>query len=222
MRDQHTVGLTLPEGHLESIRLLQTAYLAHKDPIRQSGFSGGSERWRTERSPLLDAVDGDGDFLDLGCANGYLIETVIDWAGKRGIDLNPYGVDLNPLLLQEAIRRFPNHAHHFWVANAWGWLPPKRFRWIYAIWDLVPITMLPTLARHLLDLAVTDDGALIFGAYGSKSDDSPGVDIARVLADGGLTVSGESFGGVLPRGGPVARFAWVRRPDWIVQTDRRP
>ena len=85
----------LPEDQLETIRILEAAYLAHNDPIRQSGFSGGPDRWRAERYPLLDAVDGDGDLIDLGCANGYLLECLLEWGAERGIRLNPYGVDLN-------------------------------------------------------------------------------------------------------------------------------
>ena len=205
----------VPEAHMDSIRILEAAYLAHDDPIRQSGFGGGPERWRAERSPLLDAVDGDGEFLDLGCANGFLLESVVDWAKQRGTNLKPFGVDLNALLIQEAIRRFRGAEHHFWVANAWGWLPPRRFRWVYAIWDLVPSEMVPTLARHLLQNALRDDGALIFGAYGSRSTDTPPMDIAHVLRVGGLPISGESAGGELPSGGPVTRFAWINRRDWL-------
>ena len=205
--------MRLPEAHLESIRRLETAYLAHKDPILQSGFHGGVERWRAERSPLLDAVDGDGDILDLGCANGYLLECVVEWGRECGFELNPHGADLNPLLIQAAIRRFPENAHQFWVANAWEWVPPKRFRWVYAIWDLVPEPMMPTLWRGLLHNAITDDGALIVGAYGSKSDDTPSFDVAAAMRRAGLPVSGESRGGQLRRGGPVARFAWVRKCD---------
>ncbi len=208
------ISNNLPESHLKSIRHLETAYLQHNDPIRQSGFSGGADRWRTERSPLLQAVDSDGDFLDLGCANGYLLESVVGWAMERGFTLNPHGVDMNPLLIQEAIRRFPNKAHQFWVANAWGWMPPKRFKWVYAIWDLVPIEMLATLANHLIQSALTQDGTLIIGAYGSKSADFPSLDIARFLQDAGFTVAGESQGGELRSGGPVTRFAWIRRSDW--------
>ena len=208
----------LPERHLESIRILERAYLDHTDPIKQSGFSGGAQRWRDERSPLLDAIHGDGDFLDLGCANGFLLESVVKWASEREIELEPFGLDMNPLLIHEALRRFPDKAHHFWVANAWGWFSPKRFRWVYAIWDVVPESMLAILANHLLECAVAKDGALILGAYGSKSADRPSLDIASVLKAGGLPVSGESQGGKLPRGGPVTRFAWVRRKDW---EDRR-
>ena len=205
----------LPEAHMESIHILEAAYLRHRDPIKQSGFSGGPDRWRIERSPLLDAVDGDGEFLDLGCANGHLLQSILGWASERGIDLTPYGVDLNPRLLQEAIRRFRDQADHFWVANAWRWLPPRRFRWVYAIWDLVPIEFLPQLAFHLLEHAVARDGALVFGAYGSKSEDRPSVAIGDVLRASGLPVSGVSQGGELPSGGPVTRFAWIKHSDWL-------
>ena len=61
-------------------RALEDAYLRSDDPIRQSGFGGGAERWRAERSPILEAVDGDGDLLDIGCANGYLAECLVEWA----------------------------------------------------------------------------------------------------------------------------------------------
>ena len=204
---------TLPEAHLESIRILETAYLSYDDPIKQSGFSGGADRWRAERSPLLEAIDGDGDFLDLGCTNGYLLQSVVSWADERGLRLNPHGVDMNARLSMEAMRRFPGLEHQFWVANAWDWLPPKRFRWVYAIWDLVPAENLHALAEQLLERAVTADGALIFGAYGSKSDDIPSFDVAGFLTDHGFTVAGEAEGGVLARGGPVTRFAWLRPLD---------
>ena len=204
----------LPDEHLESIRILEDAYLSYDDPIQQSGFSGGPERWLAERSPLLDAIVGDGDFLDLGCANGYLLDSVVGWALERGLALKPHGVDLNARLLMDAMRRFPGENHRFWVANVWNWLPPKRFRWIYAIWDLVPVAFLPNLALHLLDHAVTEDGSLIFGAYGSKSDNTPSFDIAKLLRDQGCKIAGESQGGELPGGGPVTRFAWLRRSDW--------
>ncbi len=214
-------SIKLSEEHMESIRILESAYLRHTDPIRQSGFGGGPERWRAERSPLLEAIDGDGDFLDLGCANGFLLKSVVEWARERGIELAPHGVDLNPLLIQEATRRFPGFEHRFWVANAWGWLAPKRFRWIYAIWDLVPTEFMPNLACHLLEHVVTEDGAVIFGAYGSRSADTPSVDVARVLRNGGLPISGTSQGGELPRGGPVTRFAWIRWEDWNRQRNVR-
>ncbi len=201
----------LPQFHLERIRSLESAYLAHSDPIRQSGFGGGARRWRSERSPLLEAVDADGEFLDVGCAVGHLLECVVDWGNEHGIELTPYGIDLNPKLIREAIRRFPAMEHHFWVANAWNWIPPRRFKWVYALYDCVPDEYVPALAKQLLTHSVADGGRLIMGAYGSVSQQLDPADIAGMLRAGGLRVAGQSCGGTLPDGGPVTRFAWMDR-----------
>jgi len=63
----------LPPEFLARVRALEDAYLASDDPIEQSGFHSGPIRWRAEREPILDAVEGDGSFLDVGWANGYLL-----------------------------------------------------------------------------------------------------------------------------------------------------
>jgi hypothetical protein len=67
----------LPPDFLNRARSLEASYLQTDDPIRQSGFGGGSERWRAERSPILNAIESDGDMLDIGCANGYLLECLV-------------------------------------------------------------------------------------------------------------------------------------------------
>jgi len=61
-------------------------YLADlSNPYQQSGRSNGAERWRETRHCILQAVHRDGDFLDVGCANGLLLESLIGWAAERGI-----------------------------------------------------------------------------------------------------------------------------------------
>ncbi|MGH8873833.1 MAG: hypothetical protein ACRDVM_01075 [Acidimicrobiia bacterium] len=59
-----------PRSFLAEMRALEDAYLRTDDPIAQSGVGGGPPRWRAEREPLLDGVAGNGDLLDVGCANG--------------------------------------------------------------------------------------------------------------------------------------------------------
>ena len=83
----------LPVAFLHRLRALEGSYLRETDPIRQSGFGGGPERWRTERALVLDAVPDDGDFLDVGCANGYLLECLVQWGDEQHVRLTPYGVD---------------------------------------------------------------------------------------------------------------------------------
>ena len=59
-------------------------YLADPtNPYQQSGRSTGAERWELKRRCIADAIDRDGDFQDVGCANGLLLESLI---GSRTLD----------------------------------------------------------------------------------------------------------------------------------------
>ena len=64
---------TLPLIFLQDLWALEAAYLKEDDPIRQSGFRGGADRWRAEWGPILNAIETNEDLLDIGCANGYLL-----------------------------------------------------------------------------------------------------------------------------------------------------
>lgn len=118
---------SLPTTFLDGLRELEAAYFRHSDPIQQSGFSGGPQRWREEREPILNAINADGDFLDVGCANGYLLECLVRWAAERGCIIIPHGVDYGPKLIEIAQRRLPDSAQNFHVANAWDWKPTRRY-----------------------------------------------------------------------------------------------
>lgn len=163
----------LPQDFLAQVASLEPTYLLHDDPIRQSGFGGGAERWRAERGSILEAVTGDGDFLDIGCANGHLAECLVVWASERGIQLTPHGIDLGPRLIAEARRRLPQFAANFHVANGWDWRPGRPFRYVYTLSDCVPPEMLGEYAGRLLDRLVEPHGRLIVGSYGSRSRATP-------------------------------------------------
>lgn len=184
---------------------LERSYLKETDPIRASGFGGGPERWRAEREPLLEGVGHDGDILDVGCANGYLLECVVEWGRERGLELVPHGVDRSEALIELARERLPGFADNLHVGNSWTWVAPRRYDFVYAIYDCVPEDYLADYVRHLLASAVADGGRLILGAYGSRSRELDPFDVAGFLRSEGYAVSGESTGG-----SPViARFAWV-------------
>lgn len=199
-------GDALPNGFLQKLRELEESYLSADDPICQSGFGGGPERWKTERGIILEAVDQDGDFLDVGCANGYLLECLVTWAAEREMALTPYGVDFGPRLIELAKQRLPQYASHFWVANAWDWRPPRRFRYVYSHSDCVPHELLCEYVRRLLERFVEEDGTLVIGAYGSYGRDEPAWDVAGALRDCGFAVAGRASIGSLP----ATRIAWVR------------
>ena len=83
----------LPGAFLSELRQLEVSYLQRSDPIEQSGVHGGAARWRAARDPILDAIESAGDLLDIGCANGYLLECLMEWGRERGLELTPYGLD---------------------------------------------------------------------------------------------------------------------------------
>lgn len=195
----------LPADFVRHLGKLEEAYLRESDPIRQSGFSGGAERWRAERSPILIPVTSDGAFLDVGCANGYLLECLLQWASESGVSLKPYGVDYSARLVALARERLPQFCDHFHVANAWGWIPPRRFRYVYSVIDCVPRASLGDYVKHLRARVVAPKGRLILGAYGSRSRNEPPARVDELLEGLRYTVAGCAVAGI-PE---TARFAWI-------------
>lgn len=197
---------SLPESFLQGLREQEQSYLAETDPVRQSGFGGGHDRWRIERSLILDAVTHDGDFLDVGCANGYLLECLVKWAQEKGVSLTPYGVDCGQRLFELAKKRLPEYVSNFWVANAYEWAPPRRFCYVYTLYDCVPEGFFAEYMRRLLTRYVEPGGILIIGAYGSYSKNCPAWDVA-----GNLNALGFKAEGIASRGSlPISQIAWIR------------
>jgi SAM-dependent methyltransferase len=195
----------LPDDFIAGLEATAAAYLTHSDPIRQSGFGGGEVRWRAEREPILDAVNRPGTLIDIGCANGYLLECLEGWATARGLRIDPFGLDISPALIERARARFPGREDHFCLGNAWTWDPPRRFEFVYSLYDCVPETYLVDYVRGLLARVVAPGGRLILGAYGSRTRNLPAFDVAAFMRTMGLAVVGETTVGSVPE----AQFAWT-------------
>ena len=195
----------LPADFLQQLKLLEKSYLSDDDPIRQSGFGGGPQRWRAEREPILNAVESDGDFLDVGCANGYLLECLIRWGKERGVVLIPYGIDRGSRLIELARQRLPEFRDNLFTGNAWDWMPPETFRYVYSLYDCVPLEFLEEYVHRLLVRTVAPGGRLIIGAYGSYSEKKPPFDTAAFLKSKGFDVAGTAQGG----SPPITNFSWI-------------
>jgi SAM-dependent methyltransferase len=157
------------------------AYLAETDPRAQSGFHGSPERWEAARRPIIEAIDRDGTFLDVGCANGLLLESVADWSPFA---VEPYGVDFAPGLVELARSRLPQWADRIWLADVRFWEPPFRFDFVHARVELGSFVRIVNLGRRA-----------IFSSDGSfRRPDSPRAEqVADVLRAHGLTVAGELY-----------------------------
>ena len=190
----------------ESARDLESAYLESDDPERQSGFSSGRTRWVVERSPLVEVLDRDGDFLDVGCANGLLVADVINWAGDRGVKIVPNCVDLGPRLIELARRRLPQFASNFHVADAWAWEPDRQWTYVYSLLDLSPRDLWCHWLRRLHNW-VEPGGRLIIGSYGGRTPRRHPADVVAVMEGCGFSVAGSTEGG----DPVVTRFTWTSR-----------
>jgi hypothetical protein len=148
--------------------VLVPAYLAGDNPRAQSGHSGDEARWEAARRPILAAVDRPGDFLDIGCASGYLMECLHRWAAQDGIALEPYGLDISPELAELARARLPHWAERIWTGNALYWVPPRRFDYVRTGLAYVPPGRGTDLVAHLLENAV--GRRLIVGIHNEARD----------------------------------------------------
>src|SRR5262245_33526830 len=152
----------------EDWRALEATYLAAADPRGGSGFHGDAERWERLRRPIVAAVDRDGTFLDIGCANGHLLESVVAWAAAQGHHLEPYGLDVSAALVDQARERLPQWGDRFDVGDVRSWTAPRRFDFVRTELCYSPGAE-RRLIERLLHGAVGAGGRLIVCCYSSRS-----------------------------------------------------
>jgi len=146
-------------------RILETAYVSHEEPWRQSGMSGPEDRWVSLRKPVADCIERSGSFLDIGCANGYLLECILRWTAELGLTIEPYGLDLSEKLVGMAKERLPKYAENFFVGNGFTWLPPRRFDYVRTDLVYVPLELEREYVDFLLENHLTDEGRLLVPNY---------------------------------------------------------
>jgi SAM-dependent methyltransferase len=102
-------------------------YLAALDRTAQSGCGSGEEGWEIGRRPIAAAIHRPGAFLDVGCANGLLMESIVAWCEHQ---VEPYGVDFAPRLAELARERLPQWRDRIYVGDVREWEAPLRFDFI--------------------------------------------------------------------------------------------
>jgi len=142
------------------------------NPYQQSGRSSGAARWEETRRCFVQALHRSGDFLDIGCANGLLLESLIGWAGEIGLTLRPHGLDFVPELIELARNRFPDHRESFVVANAFDWTPSREYDFVRTNLEYVPLNDRTDFVRRQYS-AVAPGGRLIVCHYRGPDETSP-------------------------------------------------
>jgi len=197
----------VPSGNMsrdEYFRTVREAvaeyYLADPgNPYRQSGRSSGAARWTETRRILVNAIHRDGDFMDVGCANGLLLDTLIGWARENSYSLRPHGIDFVPELIALARSRFPKDAGNFQVVNAFDWTAARRYDFVRTNLEYVPQSdWIPFVRRQCS--AVAPGGRFILCHY--RNVDEPAIDVPAVLKQAGYVVAGAAEA-------PGASAAWT-------------
>jgi 2-polyprenyl-3-methyl-5-hydroxy-6-metoxy-1,4-benzoquinol methylase len=166
-------------------------YLAEPgNPYRGSGRSSGAARWEETRRFLADAVDRDGDFMDVGCANGLLLETLTDWCRARGHEITPHGIDFVAELVELARARHAAHRDSFEHANAFAWQPRRRYDFVRVSLEIVPAADRPELVRRMFTRALAPRGRLIVCHYPDRGETL--FDVAAFLEGEGYRVVGRA------------------------------
>jgi 8-oxo-dGTP pyrophosphatase MutT (NUDIX family) len=195
--------------------IFDAAYTAAGNPRAQSGFGGDAARWEAGRRPVAHAIDRPGSFLDIGCANGHLLECLVAWSPHP---IEPYGLDLAPAVAELARERLPQWRERIHVGNALTWVPRRRFDFVRTELVYVPDDLQPGFVRRLLDEVVDVGGRLIVCGYGSPRSGLVAHPVGRVLRAAGFEPELE-YAAVAPEGGgAIVEVAVLRAPTW----DGRP
>lgn len=187
----------------------EEGYLASDDPRRQSGFGGDEARWEAARRPIVEAIDRDGSFLDVGCANGYLLESVVRWSARR---VEPYGLDFSPRLVELAQARLPRWADRIFLGDALEWEPPRRFDFVRTELVYAPAERRRELVERLLDRVVEPGGRLIVCGYGSPRSGLGTDPVRRLVRSFGFEPELELEREAPEGGGPIVELAVLRAP----------
>lgn len=181
------------EWHRRVAEVITPAYLAADTPWAQSGKSGDERLWTYARSLVCEAIEHDGTFLDVGCANGYMMECMEQWAAERGHRIEPYGLDIAHELVDLARSRLPMWADRIYVGNVMTWSPPQRFDFVRTGLEYVPFRRRRDLVQRLLDQFVAGSGRLVIGTYhGDRVATCVADELEREVSSWGFNVSGRT------------------------------
>lgn len=167
LRDLHSRGLVTTAEFFEGCAAESArVYLSETEPMRQSGHGGDATYWRHVRGMILEAIYQGGSFIDIGCANGHLIESLSLWMAGSGVHVDFYGLEISRELYDLAVRRLPEFSHRLFNGNGLSWRPPLLFDYVYTmvLGDLPP-GLRHEFLNNLYGQCLRPGGRLILGPW---------------------------------------------------------
>ena len=206
LRDLHTRGGITTEDFFDAYADQNSrVYLSQTEPRRQSGHGGDLYYWRHVRSMILEAVYHGGTFIDIGCANGHLIESLAGWMQNTGVEVDFYGLELAKDLYELALRRLPQYATHLFLGNGLSWQPPFQFDYVYTmVLPDLPKGLWKQFLGNLYDNCLKPGGRLVLGPWSDRLVEE---EIARL----GYVANGYCEKTVAGAESKVKRITWVNK-----------
>jgi hypothetical protein len=166
-------------------------YLSHDNPRAQSGNGGDEFHYFYSHLPIIESIEKDGTFCDIGCANGHLLEMIHKWISGTGINLQMFGVDISEGLIELAQKRLPHWHANFFIGNAHYWKPERKFDYIHIRGESVESENRHIDAKHIvfthyMENYLVDGGRLIIGPYWYENEDC----IYKKLLEWGILPTG--------------------------------
>ncbi len=202
-------GATDEKYWYESVEeLIGDAYLGSADPRAQSGKSGDELEYRWSRELILDALPEPGRpcrVLDVGAANGYLMESLARWGQERGLALEVYGLEISWRLVALARSRLPEHAGRIELGNVMEHEPVRRYDLVHTALDYVPLARRRESIERVFEKFLAPGGRVVLRPERVRLGTA---DLVEQVEELGLRV-----GGVLERRHPSSGV--LRRGVWL-------
>lgn len=138
--------------------------------IEEANSGGEYERWKQVRQFIVQAIHKDGTFFDIGCANGFLMKSLMHWSRHH---LIPYGIDNRDEAIKNAKLLLPEYTENFQCIDG-DHLEgleergmPLKYDFVYRnYWkrDVDTSEKVRTIVTKLWE-HVNDNGRMILGVY---------------------------------------------------------
>jgi len=148
--------------HESMASIIRPAYLQADNPYAGAGHSGDAVSWESSRGLIAEALDRNGTLLDVGCASGILMESVVDWGAGKDLRIEPYGLDIVSEFVEMARSRLSHWADRIELGNIRTWVPTgRRFDLAIIRPEYAPVNRRTDMVNHILEKVIKPDGRLI-------------------------------------------------------------